>query len=122
MTVVRKLGAVTIVVLGICLASCSSTPIGSKPPRTSNSGTASSTKGVISGFADSCSGLLEHTDVKVLLLSGHSLLATETIRSGADYRFSVRPGSYRVMADHRVDKVVVRAGHTTTASLLAVCL
>jgi hypothetical protein len=79
-------------------------------------------QGVISGFADSCSGLMEHVHVKVLLYRGPRLVSSETIRSGAGFRFSVVPGSYRVMADHRSVRVTVRAGRTATASLLSVCL
>jgi hypothetical protein len=78
--------------------------------------------GIISGFADSCSGLMEHVHLKVLLYRGPRLVASETIRSGARFRFSVAPGPYRVMVDHRSVRVTLRAGRTETASLLSVCL
>ncbi len=116
MRAVRKLIAVMTLLLAICLTSCASTPPG--PPASA----AGSQKGAIAGFADSCSGFMEQSRVRVLLYSGRRLLATETVRSGAGYHFLVAPGSYRVMAGHRVDEVAVTAGHTTTASLLMVCL
>lgn len=119
MRAVRTRGAVTAVLLAIGLASCASAPAG---PLTPGGVTIGSQKGAVSGFADSCSGLMEQSHVRVLLYSGRRLLATETVRSGTGYRFVVAPGSYRVMAGHRVDEVEVRPGRTTTASLLMVCL
>jgi hypothetical protein len=123
---VHRLGAPLIVVLAVGLAACASTPSSAPTTMTRPSRPPTSTiepgQGVISGFADSCSGLMEHVHVKVLLYRGPRLVSSETIRSGAGFRFSVVPGSYRVMADHRSVRVTVRAGRTATASLLSVCL
>jgi hypothetical protein len=120
MGAVHGLKVVTFLVLALALAACASaTP--SSPDSTAISVPAGS-HGVITGFADSCSGLMEQVHVKVRLYSGRSLVASETIRSGARFRFSVRPGAYEVMADHRSDEVAVTAGHTVSASLLMVCL
>lgn len=109
-------GALLCLALAVCLASCSSSPVHS-------SGTAApSGKGTVTGFADSCSGLKENTFVKVVLYDKHRLVASETVRSGTRFRFSVAPGSYLVMVEHRFDSVEVRAGTAVTASLLMVCL
>jgi hypothetical protein len=125
MGMVRILKIVILIVVAFALAACAPTTRG-LPGATSNStpkgGSSASHDSVVTGFADSCSGLMEHVDVKVRLYSGQRLMATETVRSGARFRFSVHPGSYRVMADHRFDDVTVTAGHSVNASLLMVCL
>jgi len=122
----RRFGSAVVIVLAIGLAACTSVP--SNAPKTTTHSTNPPTgitrvgKGVVAGFADSCSGLMEHVHVKVLLYQGARIVASVTVRSGARFHFSVAPGSYRVMADHRSVQVMVRAGRTVTASLLTVCL
>jgi len=53
--------------------------------------------------------------------SGPSLAASETVRSGAKYRFSVSPGSYRVTGWWGTKGVTVRAGHRVTADFFDAC-
>ena len=120
------LSSVVVVVLAIGLAACtsvsSSAPKTTTPSSNAPTGITKAGTGVIAGYADSCSGLMEHVHVKVVLYRGTKLIASETVRSGASFRFSVTPGSYKVRADHRSVQVTVRAGRTVTASLLTVCL
>lgn len=75
--------------------------------------------GVVTGVTYACQGLAlpsgEVLHVKVGLYSGPSLVASETVRSGAKYRFSVPPGSYRVTGWWGSKGVAVRAGHRVTA-------
>ena len=103
----RKLVATVPLVMALILAACATTATG-----------------VVTGYADACQGLVVPTHrtlhVKVSLYSGSNLVASETIRSGARYRFSVAPGSYRVVTWHTQD-VVVRAGQTVTANFPNVC-
>ncbi len=88
--------------------------------------------GVVTGFADACMGLVLAGSalprVTVLLYSGPTVVASTTIKSGAKYRFSVAPGSYKVKAQqanpsfqYRPKGVVVRAGHTATFSFPDYC-
>ena len=114
------------VALVIGLAACTSVSSGaSKTTTRSSSAPTGITKagdGVVTGFADSCSGLMEYVHVKVLLYRGRKMVASETVRSGARFHFSVAPGPYRVMTGHRSVRVSVRAGQSVTASLLTVCI
>lgn len=66
--------------------------------------------------------------VTVLLYSGSTVVASTTIKSGAEYRLSVTPGSYKVKAQqvtpslqYRPKGVVVRAGHSVTATFRDYC-
>ncbi len=88
--------------------------------------------GVVTGFADACVGLglAESTlpRVTVLLYAGPTVVASTTIKSGAKYRFSVTPGSYKVTAQqatpsfqYRTKAVVVGAGHSVIANFPDYC-
>jgi hypothetical protein len=59
--------------------------------------------------------------VKVSLYSGSRRLVSETIRSGAKYRFSVTPGAYRLVGWWRSKAVTVRAGDVATVNILNLC-
>jgi hypothetical protein len=67
--------------------------------------TSTPTTGIVTGFADNCAGALVQTVGShpgapnfqtVYLYSGRRLVASETVRVGASYRFSVTPGRYYV--------------------------
>jgi len=107
MTTVSMLAGVAMVIMVLALAACTTNTIG-----------------VVTGYADACQGLVvpTHTTlhVKVNLYSGSNLVASETIRSGARYRFSVAPGSYR-LTTWRSQDVVVQAGQMVTVNLPNVC-
>jgi hypothetical protein len=86
----------------------------------------------VTGFADACVGLVLAGSalprVTVLLYSGPTVVASTTIKSGAKYRFSVTPGSYKVKAQqatpsfqYRPKGVVVRAGQSVTATFPDYC-
>jgi hypothetical protein len=112
--IVRKLVAVAMVVLAMTLAACTASTV--RP------------SGVVTGIADACGGLITtHVSphVKVRLYSGPSLVASETTRSGATFRFSVAPGSYRVAGGpgEAPKVVVIRTGAVVTDNIpdLNVC-
>ena len=108
---VRKLGSVVMVTIGLALAGC----------------TTSTTQptGVVTGVAYACSGLptvlTGRQKVKVSLYSGSRPVAAVTIRSGAKYRFSVTPGTYRLVGWWRSKAVTVRDGHVATVNILNLC-
>jgi hypothetical protein len=81
--------------------------------------------GVVTGVAYACSGLppvvTGRQKVKVSLYSGSRRLVSETIRSGAKYRFSVTPGAYRLVGWWRSKAVTVRAGDVATVNILNLC-
>jgi hypothetical protein len=107
---VRKLGVIAMVVLAMVLAACTTSTV--RPT------------GVVTGFADSCGGPAGSgsSHVKVRLYSGPSLVASETIRSGARYRFKVAPGSYRVNGPGAAPKVVaIRANYVVTDNIPDLC-
>lgn len=107
----RKLVVVAMVVMTLMLTACTTS-------------TAKST-GVVTGVAYACQGLAlppgEVLHVKVSLYSGPSLVASETVRSGAKYRFAVSPGSYRVTGWWGSKGVLVQAGRTVNASFPDYC-
>jgi hypothetical protein len=81
--------------------------------------------GVVTGVAYACSGLppvvTGRQEVKVSLYSGSRPVASQTIRSGAKYRFSVHPGTYRLVGWWRSRAVTVRAGDVATVNILNLC-
>jgi hypothetical protein len=99
---------IVLVVVALMLAACTASTV--RPT------------GVVTGVADACGGLItSHVSphVKVRLYSGPSLVASETIRSGATFRFSVAPGSYRVSGGpgEAPKVVVIRAGGVVTDNI-----
>ena len=110
MSTVRKLATV-VVVTALSLAACTTST--AKPT------------GVVAGVAYACSGLppfvTGRQEVKVSLYSGSGAVASETIRSGAKYRFSVHPGTYRLVGWWRSKVVTVRAGDVATVNILNLC-
>jgi hypothetical protein len=133
MSTVRKLGSIAMVVLAITVAACTSstaspptsTTTSTRPPPTSLPPTSKfvPAMGVVTGLAEPCTGpptdLPSH--VKVQLHSGLTLVASQTVRSGARYRFSVVRGSYRLTGWWGSEDVTVRVGHTVTANFLDTC-
>jgi hypothetical protein len=116
MPVVRRLGAIATVVMTLMLTACTTSTV--KPT------------GVVTGFADACVGLVLAGStlprVTVLLYSGPTVVASTTAKSGAMYRLSVAPGSYKVETQqvgfhYRPKVVVVRAGHSVTADFPDYC-
>jgi curli biogenesis system outer membrane secretion channel CsgG len=109
---VRKLVAVAAVAMTVALAGCTTSAAGPT--------------GVVTGVAYACQGLElppgEVLHVKVSLYSGPSLVASETVRSGAKYRFSVSPGSYRVTGWWGSKGVTVRVGRIVTANFWNFCV
>jgi len=101
-----RLGAVATAVLALSLAACTT-------------GTVRQT-GVVTGVADPCEGAFfptgEVLHVKVSLCSGSKAKASEKVRSGARYRFSVAPGAYQVTGWWGSKGVTVRAGQSVTAN------
>jgi hypothetical protein len=104
---------VVLVVMALMLAACSSSQ--TVPPTTQNG------VGVVTGFAEACPVLSKPatTELKVGLYSGPTLVASETIRSGNTYRFSVAPGPYRVTVRFRSKDIAVDAGRKVTADIVA---
>jgi len=132
MSAVRKPCVMAIVVVALTLAACTTTTVG---PQTSTSSTSTTTTtqatrataGVVTGVAQRCLGLPPPPNktlyITVRLYSDRSLVASVTIRSGARYRFSVIPGSYRVNVQPYFPKpVVVRTGRVVTANFYNYCL
>ena len=113
----RKLALLVSLALLLALAACTSTSASS--PGTS---TGEATVGVVTGAADTCTGVASPRnirDVTVQIFTGRTLISSETLRAGADYRFSVTPGRYRLRNGYGLfDSVVVRPGRTTTADLV----
>ena len=107
----RNLVVVAMVVIVLSLAACTTSTV----KRT----------GGVTGVTYACQGLAlpsgEVLHVKVGLYSGPSLVASQTVRSGAKYRFSVPPGSYRVTGWWGSKGVTVRAGHRVTADFFDTC-
>jgi hypothetical protein len=111
METMRKLGVAAMMGLALSFAACTSnTP----------------TPGVVTGTAQACAGSapgeLAPSHVKVQLYSGSTLVASETVPAGSDYRFSVAPGSYQVEGWWGSKAVVVRAGHVVTRNILNMCV
>ena len=108
----RNLVVVAMVVIVLSLAACTTST--AKPT------------GVVTGVAYACQGLVLPPDdvlhLRVSLYSGPSLVASETVRSGAKYRFSVPPGPYRVTGWWGSKGVTVRAGHRVTANFFDICV
>ncbi len=114
---VRKLVVVAMLAVTVALAGCTTST--AKP------------NGVVTGFADACVGIQVGSAlprVTVLLYSGLTVVASTTIKSGAKYRFSVTPGSYKVKAhqatpsfQYRPRGVVVRADHSVTTNFPDYC-
>jgi hypothetical protein len=121
-SMMRKLGAVVMVVLALGLAGCTTT-------------TARLT-GVVTGDAYPCVGEPETVNsprvtVTVLLYLGGKVITSEAEGPRYSYRFTAAPGRYTVTFRQRVGTVstqpdppkgvVVRAGRTTTANIGALC-
>jgi hypothetical protein len=106
-----KLITVVMVVMALSLAGCTTSTV--RPT------------GVVTGVAYACSGLppvvTGPQKVKVSLYSGSRPVASETIRSGAKYRFSVSPGAYRLVGWWRSKAVTVRAGDVATVNIMNLC-
>jgi curli biogenesis system outer membrane secretion channel CsgG len=107
-----RLGAIATVAMTVALAGCTTSAAGPT--------------GVVTGVAYACQGLAlppgEILHVRVSLYSGSSLVASETVRSGTKYRFSVSPGSYCVTGWWGFKGVTVRAGRIVTASFWNICI
>ena len=128
-------------VMALVLAACTNST--SPPPSSTSSSNTSTTSlpttsrvrptlGVATGYADACAGIALHQPrVEVLLYSGPTLVASETIRSGASYRFAATPGRYQVKIQqakfqpngqpYAPKGVVVRAGRIATANFPSYC-
>ncbi len=91
----------------------------------SQTGITAEPTGVVTGVAYACEGLPPPTGqrlhVKVSLYSGSRSVASETVRSGAKYRFSVTPGTYRVVGWWGSRAVIVRAGDVATVNIVDYC-
>ncbi len=112
--------------LALGLAACSSPSSTTlTPPSFSSPTTAAGTPsvGVVTGIAEPCEGpVADRTvHVKVRLYSGSALVSTETVRAGAEYRFSVSPGPYLVTGWWGSKPVVVRAGRVVTFDVVDNC-
>ena len=107
----RKFVVVAMVAMTVALAGCTTSAAGPT--------------GVVTGVAYACQGLAlppgDVLHVKVGLYSGPSLVASETVRSGAKYRFSVSPGSYRVTGWWGSKGVTVPADHRVTTDFFDTC-
>ena len=78
----------------------------------------------MTGYADACAVPIGTyaTHVKVRVYSGGTLVASETIESGATYWFSVAPGSYRVVGPGEAPKIVViHTGQVVTDNIPDLC-
>jgi CubicO group peptidase (beta-lactamase class C family) len=108
---VSELSVVALVVTALTLAACTTSTV--KPI------------GVVTGVAYACQGLAlppgDVLHVKVGLYSGPRLVTSETVRSGAKYRFSVSPGVYRLTGWWGSKGVIVRAGNTAFANFSNAC-
>ena len=117
MVPVRKFGPVAMAVLTLAVAACTSAEA---VPSTTQTGF-----GTVKGYADACAGPpppQPGSHVTVALYSGQALIASETIRAGATYRFSVAPGSYRVKGPGAPAKVImIPAGHVVTDNIPNLC-
>ena len=93
-----------------------------KAPRVDGDDFGRSPSGVVTGVASVCHGPRvpagEVLHGKVSLYSGSILLASESVRSGAKYRFSVIPGSYRLTGWWGSRTVTIRAGHIVVANFM----
>ena len=81
--------------------------------------------GVVTGVAYACEGavLPPGTILHVTVsLQGSAAVASETVRSGAKYRFSVPPGVYQMIGWWGSRRVIVRAGHVVTANFMNTCI
>ena len=112
----RKLVVVAMMVMTLIVTGCTTSTV--KPT------------GVVTGFADACVGTALTGSalprVTVVLYCGATVVASTTVKSGAKYRFSVRPGSYKVEAQqagfqYRPKGVVAMAGHSVTANFPDYC-
>jgi hypothetical protein len=103
-----RLRAAAMVAIALTLAACTTSTV--RPT------------GVVAGVASACQGLAlqagESLPVEVSLYSGSSLIASETVRSGSKYRFSVTPGSYRVTGWWGSKGATVRAGRIAAANFM----
>ena len=111
MRTMRKLGIVVLTVVTVALAACTTTTI--RPT------------GIVTGYADACEGPVLPTGqtfhVKVSLYSGSRPVASETVRSGAKYRFSVHPGPYRVAGWWGSRAATVGTNDVATVNIVDFC-
>ncbi|MGA2527657.1 MAG: hypothetical protein ABSG36_00690 [Acidimicrobiales bacterium] len=80
--------------------------------------------GVVTGYAFACEGIApagRAFHVKISLYYDSKLVASETVKSGSKYRFSVRPGEYQVKGWWGSRGVTVRAGAVVTADFPDYC-
>jgi hypothetical protein len=110
-SIVHKLGAVAAVAMMLTLAACTTS-------------TAQAT-GVVTGVAYACQGIAlpagEVLHVKVSLYSASQLMTSETVRSGTEYRFVVKPGSYELTGWWGSRGVTVRANHRISGDFYDTC-
>ncbi len=127
---VRKLGLVVMIVSAVTLGACSSTPAtspssSSRPSSTSRATTTTMKPavGVVTGIVQPCTGLASFapSHVKVQLYSSSTLVASDTVRADAKYRFSIAPGSYRLKGWWGFRTAVIRAGRTLTVNFPDLC-
>jgi hypothetical protein len=125
MTVVPKVGAVVMMLLSLMLARCTGSIAPSSAITTTTTATSLRTTGVVTGVAYACSGLpaviTGRQKVRVSLHSGSRPVSSVTIRSGARYRFSVTPGTYRLVGWWRSKTVTVRTGDVATVNIVDYC-
>ena len=80
--------------------------------------------GVVTGVAYACEGAYIQPGKALhvtVSLQGPEAVASETVRSGAKYRFSVPPGTYRLVGWWGSKAVTVRAGDVATVNILNLC-
>lgn len=132
MSIVGKFGAVAMLALALSVAACTSTsstsPTTSTRPSSTSLRTTSTAKrpvGVVTGTAEPCTGPpslpIPHV-VKIRLYFGKTLVASQTVRAGARYRFSVAPGRYEVTGWWGSEAVVVRAGRVVIFNIEDWCM
>jgi len=118
------------IAVALCLAACtlSSSPSASTPSRPSSTSPATTNTteprvGIVTGIVQACTGPTSRVPVHVTisLYRGQYLVKTDTVRSGATYRFAVKAGTYVETGWWGFKGVVARAGHVLTVNFSAAC-
>jgi hypothetical protein len=131
---VGRMSPALLIAFAMGLAACSSgsvtsatTTITSTPPPTRPAtSTTRPAESVVTGIAEACEGAViapgTILDVTVRLVSGHTLVVAEMVRTGRRYCFSVAPGVYHLNGWWGSTAVAVRAGEVVTVNFPNNCI
>ena len=125
MTSARQFSVGLLAALGLAAGACTQTT-SAVPSSTAGPTTATKpVEGVLTGVVQACEGAFQpghpHLTVVISVLSGPLLIASQTLRSGGRYHFSVVPGSYELQGWWGSKAVEVGKGAVVTRNFANYC-